>query len=118
MLVLLAILIFVYFFAAAFYQLSGTEPSPVVEFLYIAGFLCATIWWLRSETRPSAVKHVYCHGLLMNAGWIFILPYHLLKTRGAKGLLPLLLLIGSFVASQIAAVLVYIAFNGQVLTAR
>jgi hypothetical protein len=112
MLVLLAILIFVYHFAAAIYQLSGSEPSALVEFLYIAGFLCAAIWWLRSETRRSAVTPVYCHGLLMNVGWFVMLPYHLLKTRGAKGLLPLLLLIGSYVLSQIAAAVVYIALIG------
>lgn len=111
MLVLFAILIFIYHFAAAMYQLSGAEPPPLLEFLYVAGFLCAAIWWLRSETRQSAVTPVYCHGLLMNVGWFVILPYHLIKTRGAKGLLPLLLLIGSFVASQIAAAIVYVAFG-------
>ena len=111
MLVLLAILIFVYHFAAAIDRLSGAEPSPIVEFLYLAGFLCAAIWWLRSETRRSAVTPVYCHGLLMNVGWFVIFPYHLLKTRGAKGLLPLALLFGSFVLSQIAAAAVYIAFG-------
>jgi hypothetical protein len=112
MLVLLAVLIFVYHFAAAIYNLSGIEPSPVLEFLYIGGFLCAAIWWLRSETRRSAVTPVYCHGMLMNVGWFFILPYHLLKTRGARGLLPLLLLVGSYVASQLAAGVVYVALIG------
>jgi len=58
------------------------------------------------------VTPVYCHGMLMNVGWFFILPYHLLKTRGARGLLPLLLLVGSYVASQLAAAVVYVALVG------
>jgi hypothetical protein len=107
MLVLLAILIFVYNFAAVFYALSGVELSPQFEFLYLAAFPCGVIWWLRSETRRSAVTSVYCHGVLMGAGWFVIIPYHLLKTRGARGFLPLLLLVGSFFAAYILAAVVY-----------
>lgn len=113
MLVLLTILIFIYNFAAAFFLLSGVEPSPTVEFLYAAAFPCALVWWLRSEKRKSAVVPVYCQGLLCSIGWFVIIPYHLLKTRGAKGLLPLLLLVGSFLLAQILAAVVYFATNVQ-----
>ena len=112
MLILLAILIFVYNFAAALFTASGFELSPVVELLYAAAFPCGAIWWLRSDTRYSAVKPIYCQGMLMGAGWFVIIPYHLLKTRGAKGLLPLLLLAGSFVSAPIAAMLVYFLVFG------
>lgn len=107
MLILLAILIFIYNFAKAFCVMSGIELSPAVEFLYAAAFPCAAIWWLRSDVRKSAITHVYCQGLLMGAGWFVIIPYHLLKTRGLKGLLPLLLLVGSFFAAPILAAVVY-----------
>ena len=112
MLVLLAILIFVYHFAASVYLIAGIEPSASTEFLYVAGFPCAAIWWLRGDTSKSAATPVYCHGLLMTVGWFVIIPYHLFKTRGVRGLLPLLLLIGSYVLSQLAAAVVYIALIG------
>lgn len=103
MLILLAILIFIYNFATTFYFMSGTEPSPSVEFLYAAAFPCAAIWWLRSDVHKSAITPMYCHGVLMGAGWFAMIPYHLLKTRGVKGFLPLLLLIGSFLVARIMA---------------
>jgi len=112
MLVLFAILIFVYNFAATLYLLTGVEPSPTAQFLYLAGFACGTVWWLRSETRKSAVTNVYCHGLLMNIGWFVIIPYHLLKTRGWKGLLPLLALVASYIGSIVMAAVVYLVFLG------
>src|SRR5690242_3190838 len=108
MLVLLAILIFVYNFAAALFLANGVELSPEVQFLYRAAFLCALIWWLRSDAHRSSMKPLYCQGVMMYVGWFVIIPYHLLKTRGAKGFLPLLLLIGSFVAAQLAAAVVYV----------
>lgn len=109
MLVLLAILIFIYNFAAGLYLFSGVEPSPTVEFLYAAAFPCAVVWWLKSEARGSAVVPVYCPGLLLGLGWLFVIPYHLLQTRGVRGLLPLLALIASFLVAQLLAVIVYFA---------
>ena len=113
MLVLFAILIFIYNFAAALFLASGSELSPPVEFLYRAAFLCALIWWLRSDAHRSSVKPLYCQGVMMSIGWFVIIPYHLLKTRGAKGFLPLLLLVGSFVAAQLAAAVVYVLLNSS-----
>lgn len=113
MLILLAILIFIYNFAATFYRLSGIEPSASVEFLYAAAFPCAAIWWLRSDAHKSAITPMYCHGVLMGLGWFAMIPYHLLKTRGLKGLLPLLLLVGGFFAAPILAAVVYYGLFGS-----
>lgn len=113
MLVLFAILIFIYNFTASLYALTGVEPSPAVEFLYIAAFPWGAIWWFRSETRKSDLQRVYCHGMLMNVGWFVIIPYHLLKTRGWKGLLPLLALVGTYIASLVLAAIVYGVFLAE-----
>jgi len=109
MLILLTILIFIYNFTAMFYQLCGLEPLPTVEFLYIASLPCAVVWWLRQEKLKSAVNPVYCEGLLVSYGWIFIIPYHLVQTRGVRGLLPLFVLIASYFGSQVLAVVFYFA---------
>lgn len=110
MLVLLMVLVFVYNFAAGLYLAWGVEPLPTVEFLYTSAFLCGVIWWLNAETRMSAVKPVYCRGLLVALGWLIIIPYHLFKTRGTKGLIPLVALAGSFVVAHISALVVYLIF--------
>ena len=114
MLILLMILIFIYYFTAMFYQLSGMEPLATVEFLYIAALPCGVVWWFRSEKRKSAVTHVYCDGVAACYGFMFTIPYHLLKTRGVKGLLPLLALVGSYIGSQVLAVIIYFVFVGDV----
>jgi hypothetical protein len=110
MFVLLGVLVFVYHFGVGIYYGRGLEPLPVFEFLYSAGFLCGVVWWLKAETRRSAVKGVYCSGLLVGIGWLIIIPYHLLKTRGVRGFVPLLALIGSLLAAHILAALIYIVF--------
>jgi hypothetical protein len=43
-------------------------------------------------------------------GWFFIIPYHLLKTRGVRGFLPLLALIGTFLFAYVLAGVVHLAF--------
>jgi hypothetical protein len=113
MLVLFAILIFIYNFAAGLYALTGVEPLPTVEFLYLAAFPWGAIWWFRSETQKSDLQRVYCHGMLMNVGWFVIIPYHLLKTRGWRGLLPLLVLVSTYVGSLVMAAVVYAVFSGN-----
>jgi hypothetical protein len=109
MLVLLWILIFVCHVGFGFYSFHGLEAPPELEFLYRAAFVCAVVWWLRADERNSAVTPMYCQGMLVGVGWLIIIPYHLLKTRGAGGLIPLLALIMSPVAGRIASVFIYLA---------
>jgi len=111
MLVLLGILIFVYHFGAGIYSAAGLEPSPAFEFLYTVAFLCCVVWWLRAETRRYELKPVYCLGLLVGVGWIIIIPYHMFKTRGVRGLIPLGALIGSFLVAHMLAVFVFMIFS-------
>ena len=108
MLVLLGILIFVYNFGLGLHYASGLEPSLTVEFLYNYGFLCGVVWWLRAEGRKYNLSKLYCDGLLVGFGWPFLVPYHLFKTRGVKGFIPLLGLIGSFVAAYVLTVIIYL----------
>lgn len=111
MLVLIGILVFIYQFGIGIYYARGLEPLPSFEFLYKAALLCGVVWWLRADTRRYAVKPVYCLGLLVRVGWIIIIPYHLFKTRGLRGLIPLVALISVFIAAQLLSVFVYMLFS-------
>ena len=111
MLVLLCILVFVYHCGIGTYNALGLEPLPSLEFLYSATFLCGYVWLLKTEARTYALKPVYCLGLLVGVGWIIMIPYHFFKTRGAKGLIPLVALIGSFLAAHLLVLLVYLILS-------
>jgi hypothetical protein len=112
MFVLICLAIFVYFVGQGIYQGLGVEPLPAFEFLFKLIFMCGVVWWLRAEAQSSPVKQVYCAGLLVNLAWPIIIPYHLFKTRGVRGLLPLFALIATFVIAEILAVIVYLAISG------
>jgi hypothetical protein len=111
MLVLLGILVFVYHFDTGFCFARGLESVPGFEFLYDAAFLCGVVWWLKAEARKDAIKLVYCPGLLVGVGWIIIIPYYLIKTRGVRGLIPLFALIGSFLSAHLLAEFVYLILS-------
>jgi hypothetical protein len=111
MLVLLIILIFLYHAGAAIYYVQGVEPLPVFEFLYQAAFLCGVVWLLNAETKRSGVTSIYCQGMLVGFGWLIIIPYHLLTTRGVRGLIPVFALLGSFLIAQIFLSVFYLAFT-------
>lgn len=108
MLVLLGTLVFIYNLGVAIYYARGLEPLPTFEFLYRAAFLCGVVWWMKAETGTSPVVSIYCPGVLVGMGWLIAIPYHLLKTRGLRGLLPFLALIGILVVSQIVVQIVYV----------
>jgi hypothetical protein len=112
MLVLLSVLVFVYNLGAGIYYAVGLDPL-VFDLLYRAAFACGVVWWLRAEATRSAVFPIYCPGVLVSAGWLIIIPYHLLKTRGERGLIPLLALFGSFFAARILAGAAYLVLSSD-----
>ena len=112
MLVLLGALIFIYHLDLGILKDRGLEPLPALEFLYPAMFYCGVVWWLRAEAKKSPVTQMYCPGLMAITAWPIIIPYHLLKTRGVRGLLPLFALIGTFVFARALATIIYLAVSG------
>lgn len=112
MLVLLGALIFVYQLGLGILNDRGLEPLPAVEFLYLAMFYCGVVWWLRAEVKRSLVNQIYCPGLMAITAWPIVISYHLLKTRGLRGLLPLFALMGTFIFARILATVIYLAVFG------
>jgi len=108
MLVLLIALIVIYHVGIIIYFAVGLEPLPAFEFLYSFGFLCGVVWFLKAESDRSVASRAYCPGVTVGMGWLFLLPYHLLKSRGVRGLIPLFLLLGTYLLLQIIAAIVYV----------
>ena len=118
MLILFGVLVFVYHIGIGIYNALELEPLPTFEFLYNAGFLCALVWWLRAEAKSSPVARTYCEGMVVGLGWIFIIPYHLLKTRGVKGLIPLVALVFTFVVAKVLSVVVLLLSSDGISSAQ
>ena len=85
-----------------------------VTFIFAIGILWAVGWWLRTDSRRRGVLSVYDLGFFLYLAWPVVMPYYLLKTRGAKGLLVIL----GFVVAYIGAALVGIVLSVLVITMR
>jgi len=58
-------------------------------------------WWLRRDSQRRDFAGVYDMGLFLYILWPFIMPYYLLKTRGARGLLVVLGFIAAYVGGYL-----------------
>ena len=85
-----------------------------VTFIYPIGMLWAVGWWLRTDSCRRGVLSVYDLGFFVYLAWPIVMPYYLIKTRGAKGLLVML----GFVAAYVGAALVGIVVSVFVVTMR
>jgi hypothetical protein len=90
------------------YLASETAPPPAFTLLYPLGLLWSVGWWLREDSRRRGVRWVFDMGLFLYIAWPVFMPYYLLKSRGAKGLLTMLGFIGVYVGAYLAGALLYI----------
>lgn len=81
------------------YTINGASPPEVFEFLYPFAFLGLVCWWLQKDSTRTGVNWPLDMGMFLYQAWIFVLPYHLIKTRGIRGLIDL----GVFAAALVAA---------------
>ena len=106
MLVLLTVMMVVHQVGTIIYSALGEEPLPTFEFLYTFGFLCGIVWFLKAEVERSEAAQAYCPGVTIGMAWVFLLPYHLIKSRGVRGLIPLFALAGIWFTLQVVAEIV------------
>jgi hypothetical protein len=93
-------------FGRGAYFASGNEPSPAFTLINTLAFFWIMCWWLLRDSSNRGIASVYDIGMFLYIAWPFIMPYYLLKSRGAKGLLVIL----GFVGAYVGAVLMGIAF--------
>lgn len=93
------------------YAINGGPPPEVFEFLYPFAFLGLVCWWLQKDSTRTGVNWPLDMGMFLYQAWIFVLPYHLLKTRGIRGLIDL----GVFAAALVAA-WILLAITWMILT--
>ena len=93
------------------YSGSQLEPPPALTLIYVVALLWITGWWLRSDSRKHGVPWVYDMGFFLIVAWPFIMPYYLVKTRSAKGLLIILAFIGAYVGAAIVGIILSVTVD-------
>ena len=77
------------------------EAPAAYTFLHWAAQLWIIGWWLCSDSRRRNVAWVYDMGFFLLIAWPIVMPYYLLKTRGAKGSLIILAFIAVYFGAAI-----------------
>lgn len=90
------------------YLAREAQPPPAFSVLYPLGLLWAIGWWLRDDSRRRGVGWVFDMGLFLYIAWPAFMPYYLLKTRGAKGLLVILAFSAVYVGALLAGAALYV----------
>jgi hypothetical protein len=93
--------------ARGIYLAGEIEPPAAFTFIIFAGYLWIVGWWLLTDSRKRGVAWVYDIGFFLYLVWPLILPYYLLKTRGAKGLLLILAFVGTYFAASLVGMALY-----------
>src|SRR2546430_4121657 len=101
-------------FAYGFYLGLQIEPPGALILVHWLGLLWIVGWWLRTDSRKRGVASVYDIGFFLYIAWPIVMPYYLVKTRGAKGLL----LILGFIAAYVGAAILGIILSVLVITLR
>ncbi len=86
-------------FAYGLYLGQQMETPGAYTLLHWAAQLWIIGWWLRTDSRKRHVTWVYDMGFFLFIAWPLVMPYYLLKTRGAKGLLVILGFIAAYVGA-------------------
>lgn len=80
---------------------------PAFLVLYFFGVPWALAWWIAADCRQRRLGTSIDHGWFVFLAWPVVVPYHLIKTRGARGCLVMAGMLSLFVASWLLAVAVF-----------
>ena len=89
------------------YLPSGDEPPPAFIFLSALGIPWIVGWWLLRDSRSRGIAWSCDVGMFLYIAWPLIMPYYLVKSRGAKGLLVILGFVSAFVAALVMGMALY-----------
>jgi hypothetical protein len=81
------------------------ETPAAYSLLHWAAQLWIIGWWLRTDSRKHGVVWVYDLGFFLCIAWPLVMPYYLVKSRGAKGLLVVMGFIGAYFGATIVGII-------------
>jgi hypothetical protein len=89
-------------FAEGVYLGRQIEPPGAFSLLRWAALLWIIREWLRTDSRERGVASVYDIGFFLCIAWPVVMPYYLVKTRGAKGLILILGFVGAYFGATLS----------------
>lgn len=95
------------------YAINGAYPPEVFEFLYPFAFLGLICWWLQRDSGRNGVSWPLDMGMFMYQAWVIILPYHLIKTRGVRGLIDICVFAGVLIAAWILLAISWMVITNE-----
>lgn len=95
-------------FALGVYYARGVEAPDTLTIILPLGYLWIVGWWLRTDSRLHGVTWPCDLGLFLYIAWPFIMPYYLLKTRGWRGLLAIVVFVAAYAGALLLGVMVYV----------
>ncbi len=91
------------------YRARGVEAPDAFAVILPLGYLWIVGWWLLTDSRERGVAWPWDLGLFLHIAWPFIMPYYLLKTRGLRGLLVVLIFVGVYTGALLFGLVLYLA---------
>jgi hypothetical protein len=95
------------------YAASEVAPPAAFDLLNPISFLGLLCWWLQKDSVRTGVSWPLDLGMFLYVGWILVLPYHLVKTRGVRGLVGICIFVGVIAAIWVLAILAFLALTGD-----
>jgi len=97
------------------YAINGASPPEVFEFLYPFAFLGLVCWWLQKDSTRTGVNWPLDMGMFLYQAWILVLPYHLIKTRGIRGLIDISIFTVALVTAWILLAITWMVLTSGVI---
>lgn len=111
--VLFAVFFLVANVGAALYAATNREPSGSFRFLYYVGSGAVVAYWLHADKQRLRQQEFVDEGWFMLWVWPIALPYHLFKTRGSRGAVTPLGLIGLYAVTYVISMIVFYMAYGE-----
>ena len=92
--------------ARGVYSAQGVTPSARFEGLAVLGFVTFMWYWIRQQCEPHRVTFPVDLAWFMALLWFFLAPYYLWRGERWLGLAKFGILIGAYVLSYVATVVV------------
>lgn len=84
----------------------GVAPAGFLN-LYHVAVAWALSWWVLTDSRLRRIPTSIDKGWFVFIAWPIAVPYHVVRTRGSKGCLFLLALVGMFATTYAVALAVF-----------
>jgi len=96
-----------------FYLAGQLEAPESVTWISPFAFLWVIGWWLVTDSRKRGIKLVYDMGMFLYIAWPVFMPYYLIKTRRAKGMLVIIGFAGTWVVALLVGLALYLLLVPQ-----